>query len=551
MLKKIDIYFLYSLVGVVYICGLFIPLMENDSAQHATMAMRMFVENDFLNLYKGHQDYLDKPHIHFWLAALSFKIFGLYDWAYRIPAVVFTMMGAYYVNKLAVYYYGNKTKHLAGFIFLSIQAVILSNHDVRTDAVLTGATILALYHFVKYLSNGSIKNIILGFFGLAIGFGTKGQLAVFVCGVVLLVHVIYAKKWHSVFSYKVLLGLMAYIIFISPILYAYYLQFDLHPEKVFEGKNNISGVKFILWDQNLNRLNATGRKVTSPDYFFFFHTLLWAFLPWVFLMYCSLFKNVKRIFMKEKKPKELMSSLGVLLVLLVISTSKFKLPHYLNSLFPLMSVLVSGYLIELFCNKKNKLLGRWAVFQRGLVVCLSIFVVLFSFWAFPIKNNFTVFGTIIISIGLVFFLIQRGKEPIRKIIFSGVGFMMLINFVMNTQFYPNLLRYQSGISASEIIIKNKVSAENLFIQEKQYCWSLSFYTHQVLKVMSIDDVAKKLKLGQYLYLNKKGYKKLVKNGVQFSEVHDLDHYRVTRLKYRFLNPKTRGESLSKRYLVKK
>ncbi|MCD8538951.1 MAG: hypothetical protein LRY55_03705 [Leadbetterella sp.] len=62
---------LYLALGCTYLSGLFIPLMENDSAQHASMAMKMVLNNDYLSLFKGNAPYLDKPHLHFWLAALS------------------------------------------------------------------------------------------------------------------------------------------------------------------------------------------------------------------------------------------------------------------------------------------------------------------------------------------------------------------------------------------------------------------------------------------------------------------------------------------------
>lgn len=552
ILSKRDVYILYSLLLLVYVCGLFIPVMENDSAQHATMAMRMYLKNDFWNIYKGTQDYLDKPHVHFWLAALSFKIFGIYDWAYRIPALLFTFMGAYCTNKLAVHFYGKKINHIAALIFLAAQAVILSNHDVRTDAVLTGATILAVYNFVKYLDPGNLKNILLGFLGLAIGFGTKGQLAVFVCGVIMLVHVIYARKWKYVFSWKLLLGVFAYALFISPILYAYYLQFDLHPEKVFLGKNNISGVRFILWDQSFNRLTATGHQQNSPDYFFFFHTILWAFLPWPLLMYTGLFVNIKKgITQKYRKIKsfELMSSLGVLLVLLVISTSKFKLPHYLNSLYSLMAILVVSYLWQLHSEHKVKTLKRWVNFQVGLFSFLSLFVLTLSFYAFPLKNMFVVFGILVILFLLIYFLIKVKAEPFRKLIVASVGFMILINFTLNAQFYPNLLQYQSGIPATKIIQEHHVAKKDLFLLDGLWSWSLNFYAHEILETIPLDKVAEDLKPGQWLYIDEKSNQELKKRGVVWTKEYELEHYRITMLKPAFLNPKTRHKKLSKRYLV--
>ena len=50
LLTTRQILFLYAGFLAVYISGLFVPLMENDSAQHATMAMRMALNNDFLNI---------------------------------------------------------------------------------------------------------------------------------------------------------------------------------------------------------------------------------------------------------------------------------------------------------------------------------------------------------------------------------------------------------------------------------------------------------------------------------------------------------------------
>ena len=72
MIEKKTYYWLFALVALAYIAGLFLPLMENDSAQFGGMALRMYQHDDYLNIYKQNFDYLDKPHLHFWLAAFSF-----------------------------------------------------------------------------------------------------------------------------------------------------------------------------------------------------------------------------------------------------------------------------------------------------------------------------------------------------------------------------------------------------------------------------------------------------------------------------------------------
>ena len=109
MISSARYWFLMVLVFTVYIIGLFATLFENDSAQFAVMAMRMVQENDFMSLFKGPNDYLDKPHMHYWLAALSFKVFGIHDWAYRIPGLLLTFLAAYScygLGKLQLILYG-------------------------------------------------------------------------------------------------------------------------------------------------------------------------------------------------------------------------------------------------------------------------------------------------------------------------------------------------------------------------------------------------------------------------------------------------------------
>jgi len=72
MISTARYWFLVALIILVYIAGMFVTLFENDSAQFAVMAMRMVQENDFINLFKGPNEYLDKPHMHYWSKFLEF-----------------------------------------------------------------------------------------------------------------------------------------------------------------------------------------------------------------------------------------------------------------------------------------------------------------------------------------------------------------------------------------------------------------------------------------------------------------------------------------------
>lgn len=550
LLRK-DYILLYILLAVVYVSGLWIPLMENDSAQHATMAMQMYLENDFMNIYKGGNDYLDKPHMHFWLAALSFKIFGISQWAYRIPALLFTLLGALSCFHLAKEVYGKKAAHIAALVFLSAQAIILANHDVRTDAVLTGATIFSIWQLVLYTRTQHLLPLALGAIGAGIAFSTKGQLGVFMVGVCWLCSLAYERKWNVLWSWKIFLGLLAFVASILPVLYAYYLQFDLHPEKVFNGHSEVSGVRFILWDQSFNRLTAEGFEETSPDYFFFFHTFLWAFLPWSLIAYMALFSRLKRLWnirFKQEDKVEIFSSIGFLAIMLVVSYSKFKLPHYINSLLPVAAILVSGYLALLHA-KKSKITGILLIIQYVSLGLASLLVVFLVFWAFSLPHYGLILCYTLLILGLAY-LILVPMEKTRKLVVISVYFMVLINFCLNTKFYPGLLTYQAGNNAAKIIEKEGIAPDEVFILKGRPSWSLDFYTHRITPVIDLDSPDKeKLKKGSWVFVYEDQLKALKDHGLTWKTEHIIDHYRITRLKGPFLNPNTRDAVLDKAYLV--
>src|SRR5262245_23121619 len=153
--------------------------MDNDSAHHANIAMHMYLNRDYVNLIDAGKDYLDKPHLLFWLCALSYKIFGLSSVAYRLPSFLFTILCVYSVYRLGRSLYNQETGKLAALMIASSFAFILANNDVRMDAILTACVAFATWQGVEFIQRKKIMNAIGLAAGLALGFDTKGHIAVF------------------------------------------------------------------------------------------------------------------------------------------------------------------------------------------------------------------------------------------------------------------------------------------------------------------------------------------------------------------------------------
>ena len=525
--------FLFALLALVYIAGLFVPLMDNDSAHHANIAMHMYLNRDYVNLIDAGQDYLDKPHLLFWLCALSYKIFGLTSFAYRFPSFLFTILCVYSVYRLGRSLYKQETGKLAALMIASAFAFILANNDVRMDAILTACVAFATWQGVEFVKHRKIMNAVGLAVGLALGFDTKGHIAVFTPLVGLFFYIIYLKNWKSLLNWKWLIVLVVFAAFIFPIVYCFYRQYNLHPETIVRGKDHINGVKFILFGQTVERFKGDSfGSDAKNDYLFFFHSFLWAFIPWSILAYVALFTRLK-YFLKRKD--EWLTPATILTIAIMLTFSGFKLPHYINIIFPATAVMTASWAAN---STKPKI-----IFTTQAVVCFLILLIaaLLNAWAFPVKNLILIVSLILLLATVFYFLRNQQLSYLQKALCISVTSVILLFFLLNTNFYPHLLKYQGGNELAKKI-KGNVDPVNVYFWKNNYSSSFNFYTATERKQFD-DSIFLKGKKPLWLLFDKDDLTDIQRSGYKLGLTYSVPDFGITRLNLKFINPATRKNEL--------
>ena len=128
-------------------------LAVTDSAEsnYALTAKEMIQSGDWLSpqIY-GHYWY-DKPIFYYWELALSFRLFGINEWAARFPAAVTGILNIWFVFWFASRVYGRKVGFVSALILgTSLEFWVLSK------AIVTDST---LFLFM----NGAIAFFYLGY----------------------------------------------------------------------------------------------------------------------------------------------------------------------------------------------------------------------------------------------------------------------------------------------------------------------------------------------------------------------------------------------------
>lgn len=526
----------YLLLALAYLGGVLVPLMNNDSAHHAGIALHMHLTGDYLSLVTQGQDYLDKPHLLFWLAALAFKLFGVNTVAYKLPSLLFSVLAVYSTARLGRLLYSAEAGRIAGLVLASALAFVLANNDVRMDALLTGAIAFSIWQLAAFVARPGWRHLLLAALGLALGFATKGMIGVAMPLIAVFLHLVYRRDWGRLFDPRWLALPLLVLVFAAPVLYAYYHQFGA------------DGVRFILWSQNFERLAGERfGNAGAEDPLFFVHTFLWAFLPWSLLTLAALWTHGRRIVAARLQPQagsELLT-LGTLAVLFaIISASKFKLPHYLNILLPLFAVQLGAWLAA----RVEVPAGRAMVLTQWLAgAMLALLAVALNGWVFPLGGGAAAGAAAVAVAGGLLAVRHAG---VARLVVASIAAAAVFNVLLNFNFYPRLLEYQAGNRLAAAVVQQGLDrAAVSYLEGHGRAGSFDFYTARLTPTLSLE--ALRAAPGpHYLYTAASGRDALAAAGLRVEVLASNPDFRVTRLNAAFLDPKRRPKTLNEYFLLK-
>lgn len=549
---------LFCLLGLAYLAGMFVDVMDVDAAQYASMSMEMLHRKQWLIFTDGGGAYLDKPPLLFWLSALSFKLLGISNFSYKLPSVLFTALGVYSTYAFGRQWYGKTAGQWAALILAACQAYFLFNNDVRTDNLLTNSIIFAIWQLSCFIEMRSRWNLVLGAIGIGLAMLAKGPIGLVIPVMALGTDLVLKRRWKLIFRWEWIAGLLITAIVIFPMLYSLYMQFDMHPETVVNGETHVSGLKFYFWTQSFGRITGQSSWKNDAGYFFFVHTFAWAFLPWTICFLAAFYEEVKNLFKNRfRLPSRNGEGIvigGFVLAFIALSLSHYKLPHYIFVVMPFAALLTAKHLFQWQAHAEEiKKLHVFYAIQAVIYIVMCLLAITLIAFVFPVKNIVVPAVMLMACIAAVVSYVNK-KTVFSRILVPGALVMFLVNFALNTTFYHYLLPYQATHKAAWIIKKEvpegKVFTYTVSIYGESWSHSLNFYSRRIIHNIignTPDSIVKNTDI--WLYTNEAGYAQLQKQHVHILEQQAFDYYSVQALTLPFLNPATRQSTLRKTYLL--
>jgi 4-amino-4-deoxy-L-arabinose transferase-like glycosyltransferase len=148
------LYLIVALVaGTIYLGGIVSPpsLMDDSDAILAQAARNMLTKGDWVTPRLDGVIYLEKPALYYWPLAISYKIFGVHDWAARIPIALSAMALAWLTAAFGVWALGKRAGFYAGLCMATCIGLFLFTRILIPDVLLTLTIALAMWAFLRAL----------------------------------------------------------------------------------------------------------------------------------------------------------------------------------------------------------------------------------------------------------------------------------------------------------------------------------------------------------------------------------------------------------------
>jgi 4-amino-4-deoxy-L-arabinose transferase-like glycosyltransferase len=545
-------FFIYSLLAACLVCVigmLGIPLIDIDAAQYASMSREMATTGNYLQLYDLGKDYLDKPPLLFWLSSFSIQLFGVHDWAYRLPSILCLGLALWSVYRFTLIYYNELTAQLSVLVLASSQAFILMAHDVRCDTMLMGFVMFSIWQLAAWYHSNAWKHFVMAFIGIGLGMLTKGPIAIVVPGVSFAIHFLLQRNWKQFFRWEYIIGVLIVGILLIPMSIGLYTQFDLHPGKMIHGVPIKSGLRFYYWTQSFGRY--TGENVFNEmnHFTFLLENMLWSFLPWIFIFLITLVLSIKDLVknkLKLQSHEEFITVGGFILTYCMLARSQAQLPHYIFVALPLAAIVTAKGLHQIYFSEGFLKLKKVFLYFHGFIFTLlwaaANMIVLFVFTDMP------VYVKIVTIMGSAYFLylLLRNKGQAPKFISLALYTILGVNFILNTSFYPRLLKYELGVSASAFINQNKLPKNSVYLYEIDESRALHFYGNHSFERLFDSSL---LRPGQILITKASSFPQLQQQFPGSTILHKNAYFGVSMLTLPFLNPATRDKEVTPYIIV--
>src|SRR5712692_6908678 len=346
--------------AVIYVAGMFTPaLLDDVDSLHAEAAREMVLSHDWVTLHTDGIRYLEKAPLMYWDVATSYVLFGVSDWATRLPLMLGVLALLLVTYKLGKHSYGETGGLYSAVVLATAVGPYIFTRFQIPDLMVGLWLTLGFYFFLRSLKEEPPSRLSCWGFAVACALNvlTKGLIGlVFPAGAIGL--------------YLMLTGNLRHLLKLRPVSSTLVFLLVAAPWHILAALRNPSqgAVRGFLWFYFVNEqlLRYVGKRVpagydTVPLLIFWGLTILWL-APWMVFLPQSIQQVPLRV---RELRSHLTASQRANLFFLVWAvavvgffTLSTRQEYYTLPAVPALALLVGGWLARESASSQRESGGR-------------------------------------------------------------------------------------------------------------------------------------------------------------------------------------------------
>src|SRR5712692_1946285 len=309
-------------------------LVGADEPRYAQVAREMFARHDWITPTLGGQPWLEKPVLYYWQAILAYRIFGVSDWAARLPSAVDAslLVGAVYLF-LRRFRPGFQLD--GALMTASAAGVIGFARAASTDMPLAAMFTIALLAWFAWYESGSKRYLVL--FNIFLGLATlaKGPVAPFLWAVIIAVFALAKGEYRLIRRTLWIPGVLLFCAVTLP----WYVVVQMRNPDFF---------RIFILKHNLARFGSDIYHHKQP-FWYYVPVAFLGLIPWTIFVVAAVTENIRAWWEEGKEFFRSEDALNAFLVIWLIvpvvffSISASKLPGYIVPALPAGTLLLAEY----------------------------------------------------------------------------------------------------------------------------------------------------------------------------------------------------------------
>ncbi len=365
--------------------------MDDVDSVQAQIARNMLSSGDWVTARLDGVAYLEKSPLVYWLMAISYKVFGVYDWAARLPIALSSIALAWLTAAFGKWAFGKQAGFYAGLCMATCIGLWLFTRILIPDVMLTFTIALAMWAFLRALDDDEPHprrwTSILGV-SLGLGLLLKSLIAlVFPVGAAIL-YLLLTRRLFSAQTWKRLHPLTTAAIMLVIAVPWHVLATVRNPPlfslSMHSGPGEYHGFLWFYFinEQLLRFLNLRYPRdySTVPRLYFWLFHLVWLF-PWSVYLPAVTKLSYKPVDRAGRTRLLALCWIGFILVFFTFSTTQ---EYYSMPCYPAFALLLGS---AMALGGRRIRWGNWALAAISASLAVAALAILIAVRHLPVPGD--------------------------------------------------------------------------------------------------------------------------------------------------------------------